>query len=79
VTFKAIDDPSSIRVYEQNYEANLISQSAILKKYIEKKVELVAEFGREVKQISGILLAHGDKFIVKTNTGIVILNKIVSV
>jgi hypothetical protein len=34
VTFKAITDPSAIRVYEQNFEQNLVNTNGILKKYI---------------------------------------------
>ncbi len=34
VTFKALKDPSSVRVYEQNFEQNLVNTDGILKKYI---------------------------------------------
>lgn len=34
VTFKALKNPTSIRVYEQNFEKNLIDKSSILNKYI---------------------------------------------
>mgnify|MGYP001436897965 CR=1 FL=1 len=44
MTFKALNNSQSIRLYEQNFEKNLISQDAILKKYIEKEVDVVAEF-----------------------------------
>lgn len=45
VTFKALDVTKSIRVFEQNFENNLINQDSLLKKYIEKNVEIVADFG----------------------------------
>ena len=34
VTFKTLKDPSSVRVYEQNFEQNLVNTDGILKKYI---------------------------------------------
>lgn len=34
VTFKALSDPSSVRVYEQNFERNIVNTDGILKKYI---------------------------------------------
>jgi hypothetical protein len=34
VTFKALKDPESVRVYEQNFEKNLVNTDGILKKYI---------------------------------------------
>ena len=38
VTFKALTNTESIRVYEQNYQANLINTQAILQKYIDKNI-----------------------------------------
>lgn len=40
VTFKAVKDPASVRVYEQNFERNLINTEGILKKYIEKDIDV---------------------------------------
>ena len=34
VTFKALENPDSIRVFEQNFEKNLVNTNSILKKYI---------------------------------------------
>lgn len=45
VTFKALDVTKNIRVFEQNFENNLINQDSLLKKYIEKNVEIVEDFG----------------------------------
>lgn len=36
VTFKALNNSESIRVYEQNFEKNLITQDGLLKRFIEK-------------------------------------------
>lgn len=54
----------------------MINQDAILKKYIEKNVDVVADFGNEAKRVSGVLLAYSPSIILKTDTGIVIANKI---
>ena len=45
VTFKAISQTESIKVYEQNYEANLVDTNAILKKYLNKNIEVYARLG----------------------------------
>jgi hypothetical protein len=34
VTFKALKNPESVRVYEQNFEKNLVNTNGILQKYI---------------------------------------------
>lgn len=69
-------NPTSIRVYEQNFEKNLVDTSSILQKYIEKKIEIVAEFGDQPRRLSGILLSQAGNYILKTNTGIVSLSKV---
>ena len=45
VTFKAIKNPESVKVFEQNYEANLINTQSILQKYIDKKITIFAKVG----------------------------------
>lgn len=58
VTFKAIKNPESIKVFEQNYEANLINTNAILKKYIEKQIEINAKVGTTSTRVNGTLLGY---------------------
>lgn len=36
VTFKAVQKPDSVRVYEQNFEKNLVDEKSIMDKYINK-------------------------------------------
>ncbi len=76
MTFKALKNPNSIKVYEQNFEKNLIDQHSILQKYIEKRIDVYAKFGDSVKRLSGILLSQNSGFILKTNTGVITLNNI---
>ena len=38
VTFKALENPETIRVYEQNFEKNLVNQDGILKRYINREI-----------------------------------------
>lgn len=45
VTFKALKETESIKVFEQNYEANLVDTNAILKKYLNKNIEVYARLG----------------------------------
>jgi len=45
VTFKALNNTNSISVFEQNYEANLVDSFSILKKYVDKNVEIYVKLG----------------------------------
>jgi hypothetical protein len=45
VTFKALKGTEAIRVFEQNYEGNLVNTNAILEKYINKEVEIYTKLG----------------------------------
>lgn len=56
VTFKALQNPENIKVFEQNYEANLINTNAILKKYIDKEIEIYAKVGDKSTRVNGTLL-----------------------
>ena len=40
VTFKAVNDPTSVRVFEQNFERNLVNTNGILAKYLEKNIDI---------------------------------------
>ena len=79
VTFKAVEDPGSVRVYEQNFERNLVDESALMKKYINKKVEVIANFGNDVRRVSGTLLSSNGKYIIQTDNEVVILQSISSI
>ena len=70
VTFKAVNDPESIKVYEQNYEANLVNTQAILKKFINKEIEVFVKLGQNSDRIKGTLLGYSRGFILKTSKGI---------
>jgi len=76
VTFKAVNATESIKVYEQNYEANLINTYSILQKYIDKNVEIYAKFGDQAKRVNGTLLGYNNGYILKTSYGIEVLNNI---
>jgi hypothetical protein len=72
-----VQAPNTIRVSEQNYEENLITQSALLQKYIDQQVEVIADFGEQSKRVSGKLLsATGGNMIVLTSLGVVIVTKV---
>ena len=73
VTFKAVTNPESIRVYEQNFEKNLVNEQAIMQKYINKEVTVVANFGEETRRVTGTLLSANGRYILKTQSGVVIL------
>lgn len=79
VTFKALKDPTAVRVYEQNFERNLISTDGILKKYIEKDIDVYVELGTTSRRVSGKLLGYNSGYIIQTKNGIQIFNKIAGV
>ena len=76
VTFKAINNPESIKVFEQNFEANLINTQAILKKYIDKDIEIYVKLGTTSIKVNGTLLGYNSGYILKTAKGIEVYNSV---
>ena len=66
VTFKALANPESIRVFEQNFEKNLVDTQSILKHFIEKEITIFVELGQETKTVKGKLLGYNSGFILQT-------------
>lgn len=67
--FSSITDPMSVRVLEQNYQYDLVSQSKILAKYIGKDIQFV-RLNEETKKeytVVGRLLAAGMQSPYQTN------------
>ena len=79
MTFKAIQDPNSVRVYEQNFERNLVSKNGILEKYLEKQVTLYVDMVDTTRRVSGKLLGFNSGYILETRFGIEIFNNIVGI
>jgi hypothetical protein len=71
-----LTNPESIRVYEQNYEANLVNAEAILKRYLDKEVEIYVKLGEKSYKLTGTLLGYSSGYILKTDKGIEILNNV---
>lgn len=71
-----------MRVYEQNFEKNLINADGILDKYIEKEITVYANLGETTKRVDGKLLGFQTStsgYILQTRFGINTLNYIVGV
>ena len=79
VTFKALKNPSSVRVFEQNFERNLINTNGILQKYIQKDVDLYVELGTTTRKVTGKLLGYNSGYIIQTKNGIQVFNKIAGI
>ena len=50
-----------------------------MEKYINKEIQVVANFGNEVRKVIGTLLSYNGKYIIQTNNGVVILQSISSI
>lgn len=70
VTFKALNDTENIRVFEQNYEANLVNTNSILERYINKNIEIYTKLGENSYKLNGTLLGYSSGYILQTANGI---------
>lgn len=61
VHFKSLTDPLGCLIQEQNYEYDLVSADKLLKKYIDKKIKLIAE---NEKVFEGVLMSYDGENIV---------------
>ncbi len=60
--FSSLTDPSAVRVLEQNYQYDLVSQTKLLEKYLGKTVEFIREDAatRREMAVPGRILAVGN-------------------
>ena len=70
VTFKALQDPASISVYEQNFEKNLVNTNGILDKYINEQVTIFVDMVDTTKRVTGKLLGFKEGVILQTSFGV---------
>lgn len=63
VTFKALNNTEDIKVYEQNYQANLVNKRALLQIYINKKLDIYAKIGNTSQKVTGTLLGYTSGYI----------------
>src|SRR5665213_1211659 len=66
-----LDHPKDLDVLEQNYEYDLVSQSKLLSKYIDKTISVTDDKG--VKTEGTLLAVENDKLTLSTPNGIVML------
>ena len=76
VTFKAVTDPSQVKVFEQNFQGNLVNPRAILEKYIDKQITLWIKFGSGSIKVVGKLLGYNKGYVLETNNGISVYEKV---
>ncbi len=57
-------------MFEQNFEDNLVNTNAILKKYLNKHIQVAAKMGDKSVKVSGILLGYNSGYILQTVNGI---------
>ena len=71
VKITPLDHPTAIDVLDQNYEYDLVSQSKLLEKYIDKTITVTDDKG--VKTEGTLLAVEEDKLTLSTPSGIVML------
>ena len=70
VSFRSTDDPE-LRVLEQNYQFDLVSQQKLLQKYLGKTVTIEQSVGDKVNTLSGELISATGGLILKDSDGTV--------
>ena len=71
VKITPLDHPTAVEVLDQNYEYDLVSQSKLLEKYIDKTITVTDDKG--VKTEGTLLAVEEDKLTLSTPSGIVML------
>ncbi len=79
VMFTPDKQAANITIYEQNYENNLASKYAILKKYIDQPISVDVNQGNSVKSVNGRLLSYSNGFILSNNNGVGIYDSVSAV
>lgn len=79
VTFKPLNTNTQIRVFEQNFENNLINRQALLKRFIEKEIKIVVKLGDQAKLVKGVLLGFDNGYILRTASGIDVFSNVESI
>lgn len=75
VQFKSLTDPKGTKVSEQNYQFDLVSQSKLLQKYINKEIEVERRVGDTIETLKGTLLSsQNGQIMVQTSKGIISAN-----
>ncbi|MFH0838928.1 MAG: DUF4139 domain-containing protein [Candidatus Omnitrophota bacterium] len=65
VHFKSFTNPQGCIIQEQNYEYDLVSADKLLKKYIDKKIKIIAD---NDKMYEGILMSYdGENIVISQN------------
>ena len=64
VTFKALINPQGIRIFEQNFEKNLVNRDDILEKFIEKEIDIFVDMSEMTRRVTGKLLGFKSGFII---------------
>ena len=68
-----------LSVVEQNFEFDLVNAGSLLKKYVDKPISVVVQAGNTTRQVDGVLLSQQGVLILKTATGIEMVDRAASV
>ena len=79
VTFKAIRDPLSVRVYEQNFERNLVNRDGVLDKYIDQEITVYVDMVDTSRRVTGKLLGFKSGYVIETFQGVEMFESIIGV
>jgi len=62
IRLRGLDHPEGLAILEQNYQYDLASASAVLKRYVDKAITIVPKDGR--KPVSGVLMSFDTRTLV---------------
>lgn len=69
VQFRSLTDPADTRVFEQNFQFDLVSTEKLLSRYVDREVSVEREQGDGVSLIQGTLLSAHDGLVLRAGDG----------
>lgn len=74
VRFESLTDPDGTSVVEQDYRFDLVSQSALLERYVDQEIGVWQTKGDSVELVRGTLLSAQGGLILQTDSGLRAIN-----
>ena len=79
VRFESLTDPDGTKVIEQDYRFDIVSNQALLERYLDQEITVVQTHGEAEERITGTLLSASNGLILKTASGVRTINGYTSI